>query len=46
MRMGIARLVTCDAVFLLTGWEKSRGAKVERGLALCQGFQIIHAQEG
>ena len=46
MRMDIARLVTCDAVYLLPGWEKSRGAKVEHGLALGLGFQIFHAQEG
>jgi hypothetical protein len=33
MRRDIAALVTCDAVALLPGWEDSRGAKIEAGLA-------------
>ncbi|KQW25174.1 DUF4406 domain-containing protein [Acidovorax sp. Root402] len=44
MRMDIARLVTCDTVYLLPGWEKSRGAKVEHGLAVGPGFQIINPE--
>lgn len=43
MRMDIARLVTCDAVYLLPGWEKSRGAKVEHRLAVGLGLQVLHA---
>ncbi len=46
MRMDIARLVTCDAVYLLPGWEKSRGAKVEHGLAVGLGLQVSYAQGG
>ena len=45
MRMDIARLVTCDAAYLLPGWDKSRGERVEHGLALGMGFQVIQAQE-
>ena len=33
MRMAIAQLVTCDALALLPGWQNSRGAVIERGLA-------------
>ena len=46
MRMDTARLVTCDAVYLLLGWEKSCAAKLEHRLALGLGSQIIHTQEG
>jgi len=44
MRADIARLVTCDAVHMLAGWEKSRGAKVEHGLAVGLGLAVIYAE--
>ena len=34
MRRGIAQLVTCDGVAMLPGWRESRGARIERQLAL------------
>lgn len=43
MRADIARLVTCEAVFMLPGWEKSRGANVEHSLAVGLGFEVIYA---
>lgn len=33
MKRDIAELVTCDAVVVLPGWEKSRGASIEVDLA-------------
>jgi hypothetical protein len=38
MRMALAQLVTCDAIWLLDGWMASKGAQLEvevaRGLGL------------
>lgn len=45
MRMDIARLVTCDAVYMLPGWQNSRGALVEHTLAAGLGLQVLHAQQ-
>lgn len=44
MRADIARLVTCDAVFMLPGWQRSRGAQLEHTLAQGLGFSIIYAE--
>lgn len=33
MRADIAQMVTCDAVATLPGWQRSRGASIEVGLA-------------
>ncbi|UZV40248.1 hypothetical protein Acica_43 [Acidovorax phage Acica] len=44
MRMDIARLVTCDAVYMLPGWQNSRGALVEHTLATGLGLQVLHAR--
>ena len=45
MRVAIAQLITCDTVVLLSGWSKSRGAKVENRLAVDLGLEVITARE-
>lgn len=44
MRADIRELVTCDAIYLLQGWENSRGARLEARIAEGLGFQTIFAE--
>lgn len=43
MRRDIAELVACDALVLLPGWERSKGAQLEYSIATALGFQIVLA---
>ncbi|MEB6163948.1 DUF4406 domain-containing protein [Pseudomonas aeruginosa] len=43
MRDGIKRLMDCDILALLPGWERSRGANIERGLAITLGMHVVDA---
>ncbi|MCP3017521.1 DUF4406 domain-containing protein [Cupriavidus basilensis] len=45
MRADIRELVTCEAIFLLAGWELSRGATLEHHIAERLGFTILIAGE-
>jgi hypothetical protein len=45
MRLAIAQLVTCDTIALLPGWQASRGARVERHLALDLGMPAVYAAD-
>jgi hypothetical protein len=40
MRADIAQLVTCDAIHMLDGWEKSCGATLEHHIARTLGMAI------
>jgi hypothetical protein len=41
MRMAVAQLVSCDTVALLPNWHTSRGAELERKLALDLGLRVV-----
>lgn len=41
MAVGITMLQRADAIFLLTGWQFSAGARAEHALALKLGLEII-----
>lgn len=40
MRLAISQLIKCDCVHLLPGWERSRGACIERRLAVDLGMRV------
>lgn len=42
----LAALAKCDAIYLLAGWEDSRGAKSELWLALDKGLEVITERSG
>ena len=40
MKMSLAMLDMCGAIYMLKGWEKSCGANREYGYALAKGYAI------
>lgn len=44
MKMCIRKLSECDAIYLLTDWEESRGAKVEHYVAEQFGLKFIYQE--
>ena len=45
MRADLATLRRCDGVCMLRGWERSRGAQIERHVALKRGMPIYTFSE-
>lgn len=45
MRHAIAQLVTCDVIAMLPGWTNSRGARIERHLALDLAIPAVMAAD-
>ena len=41
MKRDIAELTRCRAIYLLKGWKKSRGAKIEYKIAKELGYMVI-----
>lgn len=41
MEANLAALRTCDAIYMLRGWESSRGARKELAEAIAHGLSII-----
>lgn len=40
MKLDLREMMTCDVVAMLPGWERSKGAKTERWLALVLGMPV------
>ena len=41
MRADIALLLECDYIYMLTGWELSKGAKLELDVASSCGIEVL-----
>lgn len=42
MRTDLLALLSCDLIYLLRGWERSKGAGVEHAVARACGMEVIH----
>lgn len=45
MRAGLKQLLDCDAILMIDGWEKSRGARIEFWTAATLGMPIFKMGE-
>lgn len=46
MKYDIRKLMDCDAVYMLTGWTGSKGARLERHIAMELGMTVIDEEMG
>ena len=42
MQQGIADMMGCQAIFMLSGWDKSQAARIERDLAHKLGYAVLY----
>jgi hypothetical protein len=42
MREDIRQMMDCEAIYMLSNWSFSKGAKIEYDLACNLGFKVIH----
>lgn len=42
MKTDIKALMECDAIYMIHNWETSKGAKIERQLAIDLGMKVIY----
>ena len=42
MRRDIAQLVTCEGIFMMPGWELSKGASIEHYIARSLDLKVIY----
>lgn len=45
MRNDIQHLMLCDKIYMLRGWQKSKGARLERKIAKVFGMKIIYQRK-
>lgn len=46
MRMSLRQIADCDCLCMLPGWRDSKGARIEHGLALDLGLEVLDYGEG
>jgi ABC-type Zn uptake system ZnuABC Zn-binding protein ZnuA len=46
MKQDIEILTLCDEIYILRGWWRSKGAKLERHIAKALGMKIIYQKRG
>ncbi len=42
VRRDVDAILSCDAIFMLEGWERSTGARAEHALAVWLGLDILY----
>lgn len=45
IHIGLSMLETCEAIFMLKGWEESLGASLELQYAMTLGYKVLYEEE-